>query len=166
MKKILLMVIFSAFNQLIAQEIVGFRDLYEKNELTYKIADGQVFSGQAQNFRKNGHLVYEEYFEDGYLTKSILYYNGTEKATPARVTEFYENSSTKKKEINFGLSEPTTEIKYFDRNGKKTLIERYENEKLTYRCEYLNNKKNGTEFCLKKDGTELEIKYKNGKKIK
>lgn len=165
MKKILLIFIFFAFNQLFAQEIVGLRDLYVENKLTYKIADGQLFSGQAQSVRKNGHLVYEEYFDSGYLTKSIVYYNGTEKPIPARVTEFHEKSSNKKKETNFGFSKPTTEIKYFDQNGKKTLIEQYENEKLTYRCEYSENKKNGTEFCYKNDGTELRIEYKNGKKI-
>lgn len=165
MKKILLIFTFFAFNQLFAQEIVGLKDLYVENEMTYKIADDQLFSGQAQSVRKNGHLVYEEYFENGYLTKSIVYYNGTEKPIPARVTEFYEKTSKKKKETNFGLSKPTTEMKYFDQNGKKELIELYINDKLIYRCEYLNNKKNGTEFCLKDDGTELKIEYKNGEKI-
>ena len=133
--------------------------------MTYKIANNQLFSGQAQSVRKNGHLVYEEYFENGYLTKSIVYYNGTEKPIPARVNEFYEKSSKKKKETNIGLSKPTTEKIYFDQNGKKKLIEQYTNDKLTYSCEYLDNKKNGTEFCLNDDGTELNIEYQNGKKI-
>ena len=41
--------------------------------------------------------VYKEYFDNGKLTKSITYYNGTEKRTPARITEYY--SETLKLEV-------------------------------------------------------------------
>jgi antitoxin component YwqK of YwqJK toxin-antitoxin module len=153
MKNILLIIFICFLNQLSAQEKVGMKDLYVENDLTYKIADDKLFSGQAQHVRKNGHLVYEEYFENGKLTKSITYYNGTEKPTPAR-------------ETNFGLDKPTTEYKHFDKSGKKTLIEQYENDKLIYRCEYQKNKKHGIEYCLNEDGTELRTEYRNGKKIK
>lgn len=166
MKRLFLILIFFTCNQLCAQEMVALKDLYIENGLTYKKADNKLFSGQGQKVRKNGHLVYEEFLEKGYRTKSIVYYNNTEKPIPARVTEFYEKSFMKMKETNYGLSEPTTEIIYFDESGKKKLTERYIGDHLTYRCEYLNNKKNGIEFCIDDDGNELEIEYRNGKKIK
>ncbi|WP_025665515.1 hypothetical protein [Aquimarina megaterium] len=166
MKNILSIILFCFFNQLFAQEIVGIKNLYIENDLTYKISGDKLFSGQAQRIRKNGHLVYEEYFVDGKMTKSVTYYNGADKPKPASVTEFYEETETKRKVTNYGLTKPTTEYKHYDKNGKKTLIEKYENEKLTYRCEYLENKKNGTEYCLKEDGTEFRIEYRSGKKIK
>jgi antitoxin component YwqK of YwqJK toxin-antitoxin module len=142
------------------------KDIYVENGLIYKNADGKLFSGQAQNVRKNGHLIYEEYFAEGKLTKSIIYYNRTEVPTPARVTEYYEGKQTIRLVTNYGLSKPTTKFTHYDENGKKTLIEIYENEKLTYRCEYQENKKHGIEYCLNDDGTESRIEYRNGRKLK
>jgi len=166
MKNILLIIFICLLNQLSSQEIVGMKDLYVENDLTYKVSDEKLYSGQAQHVRKNGHLVYEEYFDNGKLTKSITYYNGTEKPTPATETEYDSETQTKRKETNYGLNKPTTEFKHFDINGNKTLIEQYENEKLIYRCEYQKNKKHGIEFCLNDDGTEMRIEYRNGKKVK
>lgn len=89
MRNVLLILFICLFGQISAQEKVGLKDLFVQNNLTYKIEDGKLFTGQAQHIRKNGHLVYEEYFEDGILTKSITYYNKTDKPTPAEETEFY-----------------------------------------------------------------------------
>ncbi len=165
MKKILLIILFCSFGGLLAQEKVGLKEIYVENNLAYKVANDQLFSGQAQKVRKNGHLVYEEYYKKGIPIKSILYYNGTDKPKPVEMTEFYEKTFDKKKVTRYGLSKPTKELKYYDQNGNKTLIEQYENDKLTYRCEYLDNKKHGTEFCITDDGTKLEIEYQNGKKV-
>lgn len=165
MKNLLLVIIFCSFSRLFAQEKVELKEIYLENSLAYKVEDKQLFSGQAQNVRKNGHLVYEEYYENGVPIKSIVYYNRTEKPIPARLTEFYERSFNKKKVTNYGLSKPIVEYIHYDLNGKKTLIEQYENEMLTYRCEYLENKKHGTEFCVDDDGNEIEIEYRNGKKV-
>jgi antitoxin component YwqK of YwqJK toxin-antitoxin module len=166
MKNILTLILISLLSGISAQEIVSMKDLYVENNLTYKAQNDQLFSGQAQNIRKNGHLVYEEFFVNGKLTKSITYYNGTEKPTPSRETEYYSDTQTKSKETNFGLDKPTTELKYFDKQEKKTLVERFDNDILIYRCEYQKNKKHGIEYCLNDDGTELRIEYRNGKKIK
>ena len=165
MKKILIIIIFCSVGGLLAQEKVGMKEIYVENNLAYKVADDQLFSGQAQRVRKNGHLVYEEYYAEGIPIKSILYYNGTERPKSAEQTEFYEKTFDKKKVTRYGLSKPTVEYKYYDQSGKKTLIEKYENDELTYRCEYLENKKHGTEFCIIGDGTEVENKYRNGKKV-
>ena len=165
MKNILLIILFCSFNGLFAQEKVGLKEIYVENSLAYKVANEELFSGKAQKVRKNGHLVYEELYEKGIPIKSILYYNGTEKPKPVVMTEFYEKTFDKEKVTTYGLSKPTVEFKYYDRNGKKTLIEEYYNGKLTYRCEYLKNKKHGTEFCQDEDGKQIEIEYRNGKKI-
>ncbi len=165
MKNILLIIIFCSFSGLFAQEKVGLKEIYVENDLAYKVSNDQLFSGQAQKVRRNGHLVYEEYYENGIPIKSILYYNGTEKPKPVELIEFYDKTFDKKKVTRYGLSKPTIEYKYYAQNGNKTLIEEYENDKLTYRCEYQNGKKHGIEFCFDDDGKELKIEYRNGKKI-
>ena len=165
MKNILLIILFCSLKGLFAQEKVGMKEIYVLNNLAYKVADDELFSGQAQKVRNNGHLVDEEYYESGNPIKSVIYYNGTEKPIPAKMTEFYEKSFDKKKETTYDLKKTTVEFKYYNKNGKKTLIEQFENDKLTYRCEYLKNKKHGTEFCIDDDGNELKIEYRNGNKI-
>jgi len=168
MKNILLIVFICFLNQLSAQEIVEIKDLYidAADDLTYKIADGKLFTGQAQYIRKNGHLVSEEYFENGIMTKSIIFYNGTEKSTPANETEYYLDTQTKRKETNYDLKKQITEFIHFEINGQKILVEQFENDKLIYRCEYQKNKKHGIEYCLNDDGTEIRIEYQNGRKVK
>ncbi|MGS2762929.1 hypothetical protein [Sinomicrobium sp. M5D2P9] len=157
MKNFLSIIILCSFTGLFAQEKVGFQEIYMDNDLTYKVADDQLFSGQGQRIRRNGHLVYEEYYEKGIPIKSISYYNRTEPPVPARMTEFYRNSFDKKKESNYGLDGNWHAFKYYDKNGKKILIEQYENKKLIYRCEYHKNKKHGTEFCIDDNGNENRI---------
>ena len=163
----ILLFVFSCFiSTLSAQEIVGMKDIYLDNGLIYKVSDNTLFSGQAQKVRKNGHLVYEDYFEHGYILKTVVYYNGTDEPVPAQLVEYYDKSFVVKKETNYGFEKPLTEIKHFDKNGKKSLVEEYESGKLIYRCEYVNNKKHGIEYCLDKNGKELRIPYRNGKKVK
>ena len=166
MKKNFLLLFLISYCGLYAQEIVAIDEIYFENEIAYKSENDAVFSGQAQKIRKNEHLVYEEYFEKGFLYKSILYYNRTEKPKPAEIIEFHENSIEKKKVTNFGLSNDWLQYEYFDLNGMKTLKEEYLNEKLVYRCEFSENRKHGIEYCLNDEGKESRTKYKNGKKVK
>ena len=65
MKNILLIIFICFLSTLSAQEIVDSKDIYFDNGLIYKVSDNQLFSGQVQKVRKNGHLVYEDYFKDG-----------------------------------------------------------------------------------------------------
>jgi antitoxin component YwqK of YwqJK toxin-antitoxin module len=164
MKNFWLIIFLCSLNQLFGQEVVLLKDLYVDNFLFYKVSDNQLFSGNAQKIRKNGHLVYEEFIENGILKKSVSYYNRTEKPIPALITEYHANSFDRKKEIRYDLSHQWRESRFYDINKNKTLIEEYENDKLIYRCEYMNNKKHGTEFCYDKQGNEIKIQYKNGKK--
>jgi antitoxin component YwqK of YwqJK toxin-antitoxin module len=96
MRNIFLIIILCSLNQLFAQEIVGMKDLYTENNFTYELSIEDLFSGQAQHIRNNGHLVYEEYFMNGKLIKSITYYNGTDKPIPASITEFYDGTENKR----------------------------------------------------------------------
>ena len=70
------------------------------------------------------------------------------------------------KEISYRLSKDTFEIKSYDENGKKILLEQFENNKVTYSCEYNGKKRHGTEMCFDDDGNKLIFQYVNGKKIK
>ena len=44
------------------------------------------------------------------------------------------------KEIRLRLSQDTLEVKTYNENGEKVLIQQYENNKVTYRCEYKRRK--------------------------
>ena len=166
LRNILLIILMCAFNQLIAQEKVNVKDIYFENDLAYKISNNKIFTGNVQKIRENGHLVFEENYENGYLTKMTTFYNSTDEPIPARVTEYFARSLNRKTEILYGLKSSTTDVKHFDLKGQKILIERYEKEKLIYRCSYINNKKYGIEFCLNDDGKEFKYEYSNGRKIK
>ncbi|MCT8341215.1 hypothetical protein MG296_14205 [Flavobacteriaceae bacterium TK19130] len=166
MRKILLIILILTFGNTFSQKTVDLRDIYTEEGLTYSSNDNKLFSGKAQHIRKNGHLVYEEYFEDGKLTKTITYYNGTDEPTPSTITEYYIGTDNKKTTTNYGLKKPTVEFVHYDQNGNRTLIERFEDENLIYRCEFQNNRKHGIEFCLDNNGEELRIEYENGKKVK
>jgi|SRR5690554_2172974 antitoxin component YwqK of YwqJK toxin-antitoxin module len=166
MKNILILILFFSFNQAISQEKVELKDLYYENYVAHKISDGKLFTGIAQKTRNNGHIIYDEVYENGILIKSTVYYNRTENPIPARVILYYEKSFTPKTEINYGLSKPRIEYIHYNQNGKKILNEIFTDDKLTYKCEYENGKKHGTEYCVNDDGTELTIEYNNGKKIK
>lgn len=166
MKNILILILFFNCNQLIAQEKIGIKDLYYENYIAHKVSDDKLFSGIAQKVRNNGHIIYDEVYENGILIKSTVYYNRTEKQIPAIVIFYYEKSFTPKTEINYGLSKPRIEYIHYNQDGKKILNEIFTMDILTYKCEYVNGKKHGTEFCINDDGTKLTLEYNNGKKVK
>tara|TARA_R110002167_G_scaffold363604_2_gene584221 strand:+ start:440 stop:1027 length:588 start_codon:yes stop_codon:yes gene_type:complete len=151
----------------VGQEIVGVKDIYFENELAYKILDNHRFTGIAQKVRKNGHVIYEETFDDGVILTFVVYYNGRDKEISEKM--FYNRYKTFVPEKNIkyitnkkGKSE---QIEYYDEDGLKILEETITEGITTYRCEFLNGKKHGQEFCFDDDGNELIIKYINGKKL-
>jgi len=166
MRNILILLMFFTFNKLISQEKIGLKDVYYENYVAHKVSNDEIFTGITQKVRNNGHLVYDEVYENGILIKSTVYYNSTEKPIPSRVIFYHEKSFTPKTEINYGLSQPRIEYIHYNESGKKILNEIYTDDILTYKCEYVNGKKHGTEFCINDDGTKLTIEYNNGKKIK
>ncbi|MEP5338542.1 MAG: hypothetical protein ABJL44_15120 [Algibacter sp.] len=191
MRTILILLMFFTFNKLISQEIIGMKEAYIDNNLVYKSTDDELFTGIAQSKRKNGHLVYEEEYENGIILSSYLYYNGKEKRVSNK-TIYNENKPLAlSKEYSYNLKSEIFEITTYNDNGIKILYEQFTNgkityscqylgkkkhglelgyrgggEKITFRCKYINGKKNGTEYCLNKDGIETKKEYNNGRKIK
>jgi len=161
-----ILIILFSFKNILGQERIEYDAIYFDDYLAYKQSDDQIFTGITEKPRKNGQPGYEEVFVDGVLKKGILYYNRTKPPKVARVYEYYENSFQPKTEISYGLKKPREEYIHFNKDGKKVLVEIYENDTLIYHCKYVNKKKNGIEYCLNADGTEIRTEYKNGKKIK
>ena len=169
MKKIefiVLVILFSCCFQVLGQKKISIKEIYFENNLAYKTSDNTVFTGQAQQIRKNGHLVFEQFIESGVLTKSVTYFNSIEPPAASSVVYFYEKTETPKKEITYYYGETKVDYEYFDENGEKELEESFENEKLIYQCKFLNGKRHGIEFCITEEGEEMRTEYRNGKKVK
>jgi antitoxin component YwqK of YwqJK toxin-antitoxin module len=191
MRNILILLFFFSFNELFSQEIIGIKEVYIENNLVYKNASDELFTGIAQSKRKNGHLVYEEEYKNGIILSSNLYYNGKEKRVSNKITYNPNKPLVLSKEHKYNLESEIFETTTYNDDGVKILVEQFKNrkltyscqylgkkknglqlgyaengEKLTYRCEFTNGKKNGTEYCLNEDGTETKKEYQNGKKIK
>ncbi|WP_148232103.1 hypothetical protein [Maribacter sp. HTCC2170] len=141
------------------------KEIYIDNDLVYKM-DGQRFTGLAQRKRKNGYLTYEENYKDGVILSSNLYFNTKEKKISDKTIYNRYKLWVIEKEIRFRLSKDTLEIISYDESGKKVLLEQFENNKLTYSCEYDGRRRHGKEFCYDNNGNELIFEYINGKKVK
>ena len=124
---------------LIAQELVGFDDLYINENLIYKVSN---------------------------ILNANYYYNGKQKIMSDSIIYHPKKPYTYKELYRFNLKSQMTEKNSYDTNGKLILVENFENGKLTYSCQYNGKKKHGKEFCSSKEGEVLEFEYINGKKVK
>ena len=179
------------FNSMTSQEIIEMKEVYEDNNLVYKVVDDKLFTGIAQVKRKNKHLVYEEEFKGGVILLSYLYYNGKEKRVSNKTIYNPNKPLAILKEYSYDLKSEVFEITTYDNDGIKILYEQFTNgnvsyscqylgkkkhglelgyrnggDKITFRCEYINGKKHGTEYCLNEKGIETKKKFLNGKRIK
>lgn len=169
MREILILLLFFTFNKLISQEIVSINDIYlDENNIAYRTDNDQKFTGFAQKTRKNGHVVYEDQFNSGIIVAHFVYFKAKDKKLAGKLIYNKDKPFVFEKFIEYKSNRHGNwqEIKYYDQDGLKTVEEIISEEKTTYRCEFLNGKKHGTEFCRNKDGTEFKVEYKNGKKIK
>lgn len=164
-KYLILLVLIGTSFEVCSQDTLDIKEVYIDNDLVYKM-DGQRFTGLAQRKRKNGHLTYEENYKDGVILSSNLYFNTKEKKVSNKTIYNRYKLWVIEKEISYRLSKDTLGIKSYDENGKKVLLEQFENNKLTYSCEYNGRKRHGKEFCYDDDGNELIFEYINGKKVK
>lgn len=164
-KFLILLVFISISIDLISQDTLQMKEVYTENDLVYRM-DGQRFTGLAQEKGKKGNLNYEQRYEDGIILWSNLYFNTEEKKVSDKTIYNRVKLWVIEKEIRFRLSQDTLHIKTYDENGKKILLEKFENNKLTYSCQYNGRKKHGKEFCYDEDGNELIFMYADGKKIK
>ena len=164
-KYIILLVLISTSFVVISQDTLDMKEVYIDNDLVFKM-DGQRFTGLAQQKRRNGHLTYEEKYKDGVILSSNLYFNTKEKKVSNKTIYNRYKLWVLEKEISYRLSKDTLEIKSYDENGKKVLLEQFENSKVTYSCEYNGRKRHGQEMCYDDDGNKLIFQYVNGKKVK
>ena len=111
-------------------------------------------------------MTYEEYYNDGVILSSNLYFNTKEKKISDKIIYNRYKLWVLEKEISFRLSKDTFEIKSYDENGKKIFLEQFENNKVIYSCEYNGKKRHGKEMCYDDDGNQLIFHYVNGKKVK
>jgi antitoxin component YwqK of YwqJK toxin-antitoxin module len=164
-KYLILIVFISISFEVISQDTLDMKEVYIDNDLVYKM-DGQRFTGLAQQKRKNGKLNYEEQYKDGVILWSNLYFNTKEKKVSDKTIYNRYKLWIIEKEIRLRLSQDTLHIKTYDENGKKILLEQFENNKVTYSCEYNGKKRHGQEMCYDDDGNKLIFQYVNGKKVK
>ncbi|AXT54668.1 hypothetical protein D1815_02455 [Aquimarina sp. AD1] len=157
---------FFTFNKMVSQETIEMKETYIDNNLVYQSINDKLFTGIAQKKRKNGHLVYEEEYENGIILSSNLYYNGKEKRVSNKTIYNPNKPLVLLQEHKYDLKGEIFETVTYNNDGIKILLEQFEKEKLTYSCQYLGKKKNGIEYCLNKNGVETQIEYRNGKKVK
>ncbi|KFF05528.1 hypothetical protein B0A68_02680 [Flavobacterium reichenbachii] len=155
--------------QSFAQEstAITHKDLYSKDGLIYKASNDSIFSGSIENRRwTNNILLSKEDYKDGFIILVTEYYNKSKKGIPYMKTYFHDGLYFKKKKqdrLDFdGTIDSTI---YFDENENKILEEFFSKGKLIHSCEYKDGKKNGKQFCISKNGEELNFIYKNGKKV-
>lgn len=148
----------------LAQERIKTSELYTYKNITYRESDNSIFTGIAESRKNNGHLIFKKEYNNGYVSKYTLYYN-IDGETVSDETFYYSNSTIKKKHISYPHTGTLKTITDFDENGKKSLDEQFENDKLVYHCEYLNGKKHGTISSIDKNNIKNTCQYINGKKI-
>ncbi|WP_394747625.1 hypothetical protein [Spongiimicrobium salis] len=149
------------------KDTLQMKEIYLENDLVYRQSNDERFSGVVQHKRKNGHLVYEEVYEDGIIREAYEYYNGKGKFLYRKTLYQSYKLWVLEKEFIYGKSKKDwSQINSYNEKGQKILEEGFENEKLVYRCEYLGKKKHGQEFCYTDEGDVLIQEYIHGKKVR
>ncbi len=155
MRNILILLMFFSFNELISQEKIGMKEVYLENNLVYKNASDELFTGIAQSKRKNGHLVYEEEYKNGIILSSNLFYNGKEIRVSNKTIYNTNKPLVLSKEIKYHLDGEIFETTTYNDDGIKILVEQFENGKLTYSCQYLGKKKHGIQLGYRENGEKM-----------
>ncbi|TAI46953.1 hypothetical protein [Flagellimonas allohymeniacidonis] len=160
--------LFSLFSILCSfgQDNLDIKEIYIDNGLVYKVSNNTRFTGVAQKVRKNGHVVFEDFYNDGVILHSINYFNSRNKEPAAKT--IYHKNFVPKQTVKYLSNEKGAwqELTHYDENGLKILEETKRDGIITYSCEFLNGKKHGKEYCFEEDGTKLTFYYRRGKKIK
>ena len=166
MKIKFLLLIILLFGKLYSQEKIKLIDIFFENGVAYNKLNNQIFTGIAQNKNKNEHITFEEIYENGKLTKTLLYYNINSAQIVSTETIFNPETNKKIKLLKYSSDGKNKWIIDFDDNDKQSEFNFYKNGKLIEHKEFFQGKKNGKWFCFEKDGSKCEIEYDNGKKIK
>jgi len=167
LKSILLITVLSTLFGY-GQDTIGINEIYIDDGLAYRVANETIFTRVAQRVRKNGHVVFEEFYNSGKILSDIAYFNFHDKK-PSEETIYHDSKNfVPHKRIKYLSNKhgQWQEIIHYDLNGQKILEETIKEGKTTYMCEFLNGKKHGREYCFDDDGNELIFQYQDGKKIK
>ena len=150
-----------------AQNVIDINDLYiDEVNLVYTRSNDSLFSGICERRRKNGHLVFEEFYEKGVIQSANYYYNGKKKIVSDSAVYNTLKPFEYKTIYRFNLESQLCKKESFDNDGKSILEEEFKDGKIVYSCEYDGKKKHGREFCYSKEGEPLEFEYVNGKKVR
>jgi len=148
-------------------DTIAMDEVYMENELVYRYADDERFTGISQSKRKNGHLTYEGEYQDGVILVDYQYYNGKQKVLSHKTLYNRYKPWIREKEYFYGSKGKWNQTTYFDENGKKKLVEQHKKDgRLYYRCTYVDGKKHGKEICFEADGSEIVDEFLEGKKVK
>ncbi|MBD3584044.1 toxin-antitoxin system YwqK family antitoxin [Flavobacterium selenitireducens] len=159
---VICLIIFSAAS---AQEKLSRADIYKVNDIVHSKVDDKPLTGTVAFIKKNKHTVFEKYYENGYLKKYTEYFNGDGQRIAEEVF-YFPNSNIEQKKVKHNLTSTIFWITDYDERGEKVLYQIIENNKITYKCGYLNGKKDGTEICEDENGNVLTQKFEKGKLIK
>ena len=166
MKYKILLIIILISSKLFAQEKIELNNVYFDNGIAYNKINNQIFTGVAQNKKKNGHIKFEEFYENGKLTKTLLYYNIYSEQIVSDETIFNSKTNKKERHLRFSSDKKKYWETKFDENEQKSEFNSYLNGIQVLHEKYKNGKKDGKWFCIYKDGTKCEMEYSKGKKIK
>lgn len=152
----------------IAQDTVSVKEIYFDTNLAYQYSNDALFNGVVQKVRKNGHLVYEEFYEQGAILEYREYYNFANKKLAEKVLYYKEYPLTWKEKIRYTSNKngKFTKHTFYNIEQSKILITTYQDTTLIYKCSYKNNKKNGKEFCYDDNNNPIVTEFINGKKVK
>jgi len=165
MKFKILIIIILFFGKLHSQEKIELKNITLENGIAFNKLNNQIFTGVAQSKNKNGHIKFEEIYNNGILTKTLLYFNITSEQIVSDETLFNPETNQKEAHRKFSSDGRKYWETKFDDNEKKTEFNSYENGKLILHEEYKNGKKDGKRLCFSNNGEKCEIVYKNGKEL-
>lgn len=168
MKYILYFLVGLSSQMVFTQDTVSVKEIYFDTDIAYQYSNDELFSGVAQKVRKNGHLVYEEFYEQGIILEYREYVNFENKRLVKKILYYRKYPLVQKEKIKYikNKNGKFIERTFYDTYQTKTLITRHKDTTLIYRCYYKNGKKEGQEFCYDDDGNPMITEYKNGKKVK
>ena len=158
---------FSQDQELKENHIVAdFDDIYIYNELLYKNDTDSLYSGLIHRTKKNGELLQEDYVERGIIHYTLMFYRRQKRKPHSKYIYNKDNPYLLREEIRYHLEGDVFKITYYDYDGRKILVEDFEDGKMVYSCEFNGRKRHGKEFCITKECDTTVVYYVNGRKKK
>lgn len=142
------------------KEIIDFSQLQCRNDIYYKVNDDKPFTGQAEEYYKNGQKKLVQNYEKGKLEGEILewYKNGQKQSE----VEFINGNG--KKTTWYDSGEIKGELNYKEGKVVGKFISWYKSGKIKQEVNYKDGKRNGKCIEWDENGKIIsELNYKEGK---